>query len=52
MSVSKADLEELKRLATNTYDEDKKFMNRIISGIGAMDQEIRQLKAKLEKVEG
>ena len=31
--VSKADMMELKRMSTNSYDDDKKCMNRIIQGI-------------------
>ena len=48
--VSKQDLEELSRLATNTYDNDKRFLYRVINGINAMDKEITQLKAENEKL--
>jgi hypothetical protein len=44
MTIHKNDLEELRRMATNTYDNDKKFLNRVIMGIGAMESELRKLK--------
>jgi hypothetical protein len=50
MSVHKKDIEELKRLATNTYDDDKKFINRVIKGIGLMEREINRLKLENEKL--
>lgn len=48
MAVSKSDLQELRRIATNTYDADKAFMNRVIQGIGALDSENSKLKAEIE----
>lgn len=50
MSVSKQDLEELGRLATNTYDSDKRFLYRVINGINLMNREITQLKAENAKL--
>lgn len=52
--IRKEDLNELKRIATNTYDEDKKFVNRIIMEVGSMEREIKRLqdevaRLKLEK---
>lgn len=37
--ISKADLGELQRLATNFYDDDKKFVRRIIHQVSLMDRE-------------
>lgn len=42
--VSKADMMELKRISTNTYDDDKACMNRIIQGIERLNNTIRLLK--------
>ena len=53
--ITLADMEELKRMATNTYDDDKKMIYRIINGITAMDRKITELKsenAKLRKAAG
>lgn len=50
MSINKQDLEELSRLATNTYDDDKRFLYRVINSINAMDREITQLKAENAKL--
>jgi hypothetical protein len=44
MTISKRDLEELNRLATNAYDGDKKFAQHIINEIRAMEKEITRLK--------
>lgn len=49
MPILKHDIEELRRMATNTYDDDKKFLNRVISGISEMEREIKRLKDDLEK---
>jgi hypothetical protein len=46
MAVSKNDIQELKRIATNTYDADKAFMNRVIKGIGTMENEMQRLKTE------
>ena len=50
MAVSREDLQELRRIATNTYDADKAFMNRVIKGIGAMDSEIQKLKNEIAEL--
>jgi|688.fasta_scaffold35311_7 hypothetical protein len=46
--ISKADLSELQRLATNFYDNDKKFVRRIIHGVSLMDRDIMKLQAENE----
>lgn len=51
MSVYPADMSELKRLATNSYDGDKKFLNRIITGIIALEKEVSALKHTIVKLE-
>jgi len=48
MAIAKKDIEELKRIATNTYDAEKAFMNRIIRGIGLIESENTKLKAEIE----
>jgi hypothetical protein len=50
MSVHKSDLEELRRMATNCYDDEKKFLNRVIMGIGLLESENRKLKAENEEL--
>jgi hypothetical protein len=50
MSISATDMSELKRISTNTYDGDKACMNRIIRGIGMLNNEIRMLKLENEKL--
>ena len=52
MSIHQSDYDELKRLATNSYDNDKKFLNRVITGINGLEKEKSQLRnviAALEK---
>ena len=46
--INPNDLKELQRLATNLYDDEKKFVYRIIHEATAMDKEIRRLKAGIE----
>lgn len=46
--ISKADLGELQRLATNFYDDDKKFVRRIIHQVSLMDREILRLQTENE----
>lgn len=50
MSVSKNDLAELRRIATNTYDTDKAFVNRVIKGINDLAAENSRLKGEIEKL--
>jgi hypothetical protein len=50
MAVSRDDLQELRRIATNTYDADKAFMNRVIKGIGAMESELQKLKNEIAEL--
>jgi len=51
MSINKQDIEELRRIATNTYDNDKRFMYRVIQGIGMMETQINQLKAEVARLQ-
>ena len=46
--INKADLSELQRLATNFYDDDKKFVRRIIHQVNLMDREITKLQTENE----
>ena len=39
MVISRNDLEELRRIATNTYDRDKAFMQRVLTGIAKMEKD-------------
>jgi hypothetical protein len=48
MAISRNDLEELKRIATNTYDRDKAFMQRVLSGIAKMEAENATLRSQNE----
>lgn len=41
--VHESDLNELRRMATNTYDDDKRFLNRVLTGIAMMEREIVKL---------
>ena len=41
------DLNELRRLATNAYDDDKRFVNRVITEISNMSHEITKLRAEV-----
>ena len=50
MPILKNDIEELRRMSTNTNsDADKNFLNRVIAGIAEMEREILRLKADLDK---
>ena len=49
MPIHKRDIEELRRLSTNAYDDDKRFINRVINGIIEMEREITRLNNELEK---
>lgn len=48
--INKQDLAELQRLVTNTYDDDKRFLQRILIGITQMDQKITALKAEVARL--
>ena len=50
MSISKNDLQELRRIATNTYNDDKAFINRVIKGIGILESENQRLKNEIEEL--
>lgn len=52
MPVHANDITELKRLATNFYDEDKKFVYRVINEISSMEREILLLKSENKKLKG
>ena len=43
MSINIQDLEELKRIATNTYDRDKAFMQRVLAGIAKLERDNAKL---------
>lgn len=44
MSIHVSDLNELKRMATNSYDNDRKFLNRVLNGINDLEKEASQLR--------
>lgn len=46
MAISQKDMDELKRIFTNTYDDDKSLMNRVMKGISLLNNEINSLKAE------
>ncbi len=48
MAISTTDMNELKRIATNTYDGDKACMNRIIRGIEQLNTALRTAKMEVE----
>jgi len=43
MTVNAKDMEELRRISTNSYDADKACMNRVLRGIAALDRQIFML---------
>jgi hypothetical protein len=48
MPILKSDIDELRRLMTNTYNEnDKKFLNRVMAGIAEMEVANKQLKREI-----
>jgi len=50
MAISQSDMTELKRISTNTYDEDKACINRIIRGITDLGNEVRMLKQERDEL--
>jgi len=48
--ISNNDLNELRRLATNAYDDDKRFVNRVITEISNMNNEITKLRAEIQRL--
>ena len=50
--ISKADLSELRRLATNAYDDDKLFVGRVINEINNMQNEILRLRNEVAALKG
>lgn len=47
--VSGSDLSELKRLATNAYNEEKSFLLRVLAGITSMNKEISMLREQVKQ---
>ena len=51
MSISTEDMNELRRLATNTYEQEKSNqINRIINGIMRLESDLKVLKAENERL--
>lgn len=50
MAINQKDMTELKRIATNFYDNDKACINRIIMGISNYEKDIRNLKVEVESL--
>jgi hypothetical protein len=51
MSISTDDMMELKRLAANTYEQEKSGqIHRIIRGISQLESQVRSLKIENEKL--
>jgi hypothetical protein len=51
MFISHDDMSELKRLAANTYEQEKsEQIHRIIRGIGRLESTVASLKAENEKL--
>ena len=48
--INPNDLNELQRLITNTYDDDKVFLRRILVGIKEMDRKITELRAEIDRL--
>jgi hypothetical protein len=50
MPILKSDIDELKRLITNTHNDfEKNTLNRVIAGIAEMERNIVKLKGDLDK---
>lgn len=50
MPILKSDIDELKRLITNTHNDfEKNTLNRVIAGVAEMEREIVRLKGDLDK---
>jgi hypothetical protein len=50
MAVNQQDMTELKRLATNFYDNDKACIHRIIMGISNLEKQIRNQKVEIDSL--
>ncbi len=50
MSLSKYDMNELRRISTNTYDDDKACINRVIKAIVDLENQVRMLKLENEEL--
>lgn len=51
MSIHASDLNELKRMATNSYDNDRKFLNRVINGINDLEKQASHLRSVIATLE-
>jgi uncharacterized tellurite resistance protein B-like protein len=51
MSIHASDLNELKRMATNSYDNDRKFLNRVINGINDLEKQASQLRSVIAQLQ-
>lgn len=51
MAISLADMNELKRIATNARDEEKACFNRIIRGIAELNSQVQFLLKDKERIE-
>lgn len=50
MNISNNDLEELRRMATNLYDNDKARINRVLRYIAELKSENEKLKTEITKL--
>jgi hypothetical protein len=51
MSISTEDMNELRRLATNTYEQEKSNqVNRIINGIMRLESELKTLRSENDRL--
>jgi hypothetical protein len=50
MAVNVNDMNELRRIVTNSYDYDKACIQRIIRGIEALNAEVQALKTENKKL--
>lgn len=48
--ISNTDLNELRRMVTNTYDEDKACIQRVLQGIQQLVNENNKLKGEIQKL--
>lgn len=48
--VHSSDISDLRRMATNFYDNDKALINRVLRGISELTTENGRLKSELEKL--
>lgn len=48
--INTSDLSELRRMATNLYDDEKALVNRILKGISDLTTENGKLKSEMQKL--